>query len=34
MLDEILAATPDAFILFDRDGHYLYVNDAGCKTPA
>ncbi len=29
LLDEILAATPDAFILFDRAGHYLYVNQQG-----
>ncbi len=29
MLDEILSATPDAFILFDREGHYLYVNRQG-----
>ncbi len=31
MLDEILAATPDAFLLFDRDGHYLYVNRRGLE---
>ena len=32
MLDEILAATPDAFILFDRAGHYLYVNKRGLEN--
>ena len=26
LLDEVLSATPDTFILFDRAGHYLYVN--------
>ena len=32
LLDEILSATPDAFILFDRAGHYLYVNRKGLEN--
>ena len=31
LLDEVLSATPDAFILFDRAGHYLYVNRKGLE---
>ncbi|MEO8394368.1 MAG: PAS domain S-box protein, partial [Chloroflexota bacterium] len=32
LLDEILSATPDAFILFDRIGRYLYVNRKGLEN--
>jgi PAS domain S-box-containing protein len=32
LLDEILGATPDGFILFDRAGRYLYVNRAGLEN--
>ena len=32
LLDEVLSATPDAFILFDRAGHYLYVNRKGLEN--
>ncbi len=32
LLDEMLSATPDAFILFDRGGHYLYVNRKGLEN--
>ena len=32
LLDQILAATPDSFILFDRAGHYLYVNPSGFES--
>jgi len=31
LLDEVLSATPDAFILFDRAGHYLYTNRKGLE---
>lgn len=33
-LDEILGATPDTFILFDREGRYLYVNPSGYQDTA
>ena len=32
LLDEMLSATPDAFILFDHAGHYLYVNRKGLEN--
>ncbi len=32
MLDEILSTTPDAFIMLDREGHYLYVNRRGLEN--
>ncbi len=32
LIDEVLSATPDGFILFDRAGHYLYVNHAGLSS--
>ena len=32
LLDEMLSATPDAFILFDRAGHYLYINRKGLEN--
>lgn len=32
LLDEVLRATPDAFILFDRAGRYLYVNRKGLEN--
>ncbi|MCC6802619.1 MAG: PAS domain S-box protein, partial [Anaerolineae bacterium] len=32
LLDEMLSATPDTFILFDREGHYLYVNRVGLES--
>ncbi|HVU14506.1 MAG TPA: PAS domain S-box protein [Phototrophicaceae bacterium] len=32
LMDEVLSATPDSFILFDRAGRYLYVNRSGLES--
>ncbi len=32
LLDEMLSATPDSFILFDHAGRYLYVNQTGLEN--
>lgn len=32
LLDEMLSATPDTFILLDRNGRYLYINRMGLES--
>ncbi len=32
LMDEVLSATPDSFILFDRAGRYLYINRSGLES--
>ncbi len=31
-IDEVFAASPDLFYVYNRDGQYLYANESGAKT--